>query len=85
MGLKNKEKQARNAKVSQRRPRKKIIKNGGGQSQSCKNNNRNEFSTIKLLRMQIFSKIRQLLKKHYHRGIINFFWGKNPQRGNYIF
>ena len=41
LGLKNKEKQARNADGSRRRPKKKIIiKKGGGQSRSCKNNNK---------------------------------------------
>ena len=32
------------------------------------NNIKNEISTIKLLRMQIFSKIQQLLKNHYLNG-----------------
>ena len=32
------------------------------------NNIKNEFSAIKLLRVQIFSKIWQLLRNHYHRG-----------------
>ena len=39
------------------------------------NNIKIEFSTIKLLRVQIFSKIRQLLKNHYLRGFLNIFWG----------
>ena len=44
------------------------------------NNIKNEFSTIKLFRAHIFSKIRQLLKNHYH---FNIFGGKNaPQGGN---
>ena len=33
------------------------------------NNIKNEISTIKLLRVQIFSKIQQLLKNHYLRGV----------------
>ena len=32
------------------------------------NNIKNEISTIKLLRVQIFSKTQQLLKNHYLRG-----------------
>ena len=42
------------------------------------NNIKNEFSTIKLLGMQIFIKICQLLKNHYHRGIFNIFGTKMP-------
>ena len=34
------------------------------------NNIKNEFSSIKLLRMQIFSKIQQLLKNHYLGGFL---------------
>ena len=33
------------------------------------NNIKNEISNIKLLKVQIFSKIRQLLKNHYLRGV----------------
>ena len=44
------------------------------------NNFNNEISTIKLLRVQIFSKIRQLLKNHYLRGFIN---GPRARAGPY--
>ena len=45
------------------------------------NNIKNEISTIKLLRVQVFSKIRQLFKKiALTRGIFNIFWGKNAPR-----
>ena len=37
---------------------------------------KNEISTVKLLRVQIFSKIQQLLKNHYLKGgIFNIFGG----------
>ena len=50
------------------------------------NNIKNEFSTIKLLRVQIFSKIWQLLKNHYHRGIFNILGGKKaPPQGELEF
>ena len=39
------------------------------------NNIKNEISTIKLLRWQIFSKIQQLLKNHYLREVLNIFGG----------
>ena len=39
-------------------------------------NIKNEFSTIKLLKVQIFSKIWQLLENHYQRG--DFFGKKTP-------
>ena len=46
------------------------------------NNIKNEFSTIKLLRMQIFSKIQQLLKNHYLRGgFLTFLGSKMPPGG----
>ena len=48
---------------------------------SGQNNIKNEFSTMKLLRVQIFSKIWQLLKNHYHRGIFNILGGKKPPPG----
>ena len=48
-------------------------------------NIKNEFSTIKLLRVQIFSKIWQLLKNHYHRGIFNIFGGKKAPQGELEF
>ena len=53
---------------------------------SGQNNIKNEFSTIKLLRVQIFSKIWQLLKNHYHRAILNIFRAKMPpQEGTRTF
>ena len=53
---------------------------------SDQNNIKNEFSTIKLLRVQIFSKIWQFLKNHYHRVFLNIFGGKKaPQGGTRIF
>ena len=53
----------------------------------AQNNIKNEFSTIKLLRVQIFSKIWQLLKNHYHRGGFFYIFGgkKAPQGGTRIF
>ena len=46
------------------------------------NNIKNEISTIKLLRVQIFSKIQQLLKNHYLRGgFFNIFGVKNAPQG----
>ena len=39
------------------------------------NNIKNELGTIKLLRKQIFIKIRQLLKNHYLSGDFKHFWG----------
>ena len=44
------------------------------------NNIKNEISTIKLLRVQIFSKIQQLLKNHYLWGV-NIFGVKNAPQG----
>ena len=52
------------------------------------NNIKNEFSTIKLLRVQISRKICQFFKNHYHGGIFNIFWGKKappPPGGNQTF
>ena len=46
------------------------------------NDIKNEFSIIKLLRVQTFSKIQQLLKNHYLRGDFLIFLGsKMPPRG----
>ena len=62
-------------------PPRGVTKNFPGQ-----NNIKNEFNTIKLLRVQIFSKIWQLLKNHYHRGIFLTFWGaKSPPKGELEF
>ena len=44
-------------------------------------NIKNEISTIKLLRVQIFSKIQQLLKNHYLRGFLTFSGVKMPAMG----
>ena len=44
------------------------------------NNTKNEISTIKLLRVQIFSKIQQLLK-NLRGGIFNIFGVKNAPQG----
>ena len=57
-----------------------VTTNFGGQ-----NNIKNEISTIKLLRWKIFSKIKQLLKNHYLRGIFNIFGVKMPPRGELEF
>ena len=48
---------------------------GGSKNFLGQNNSKNEFSTIKLLRVQIFSKI------HYLRGIFNIFGVKNAPQG----
>ena len=62
--------------VVSRRP-KGITKNCSGQ-----NNLKNEFSNIKLLRVQIFSKIWQLLKITIRRGhFLTFLGSKMPPRG----
>ena len=50
------------------------------------NNIKNEISTIKLLRMQIFSKIQQILKNHYLRGgFLTFLESKMPPGGELEF
>ena len=51
---------------------------GGHNNFLGQNNIKNEISTIKLLRVQIFSKIRKLLKNHYLRGVLNIWGGKMP-------
>ena len=59
---------------------------GGHKNFLGQNNIKNEFSTIKLLRVQIFSKIWQLLKNHYHMGgFLTFLGAKKPPRGELEF
>ena len=45
------------------------------------NNIKNEISTIKLLRVQIFSKIQQLLNYYLRGGFFNIFGVKNAPQG----
>ena len=57
---------------------------GSQQHSGGENNIKNEISTAKFLREQIFSQICQLLKNHSHR-VFNIFWGSMLQGVNTTF
>ena len=59
---------------------------GGHNNFLGSNNIKNEISTIKILRFQIFSKIQQLLKNHYLRGdFLTYLGAKMPPGGELEF